>query len=112
MEMSPPLERHLNGAGQRGGGGFCRIFAVVFGSFAGNPGRVLVRPCSKDAQGNAQKPRGSSLPRWSCCRRQTCAFEEQSALFLQLRPRPMVRGSRLLVVLALLFLAGRVAALP
>src|SRR5205807_4968642 len=63
MEMSPPFDRHLNGGGQRGGGGFFRNLSVVSRSRAGKPGRVGVSPCSIFAQGSAQKPRGSILPR-------------------------------------------------
>src|SRR5205085_2212812 len=99
MGMSAPFDRHLKGTGQRGGGGFLRIRPVVRGSRAGNPGRVGVRPCSMRAQGSAQKPRASILPRWSCCRRHTCALDEQSDRLLQLRPRPTVRGSLFELVL-------------
>jgi hypothetical protein len=46
------------------------------------------------AQGKAHTPRGSVFPRWSLCRRQTCALEAQSARLLQLCPIPTVRASR------------------
>ena len=53
--MSPPFDRHLNGGGQRGGGGFFRSLSVVSRSRAGKPGRVGVSPCSIFAQGSAHE---------------------------------------------------------
>src|SRR5262249_4853104 len=84
-----PALLHSKLGGQRAGG----FFFGWLGS-AGMPGVTFGIPASNDAQGNTQKAFPMAFPCESLCETQRWEACLQSLFFLQLLPRPTVRGSR------------------